>query len=129
MLIINLKDIIMEEIKKNVVEYLTEQQEIFKRIDDLKSLSDGQRKVKLDELYELMSKAHPYADECKIANILASEDSINALAVMVNEAMDAFINANPMAQIVDYGLFAKSVAASILNGMFNPSLRGAIRYV
>lgn len=76
-----------------------------------------------------MSQVHPYADEQKLKKILFSESQLEAFVLMVNLSVEAWKEENPTTKIVDSALFVEKIIISVLNGMFNPSLRGAVKYV
>ena len=117
------------EIKKIVVEYLTKQIEIFEQLELLNTLSEADKKVRATELRSLMSQVHPYADEQKLKKILFSEPRLQAFMSMINLSIEVWQEENPTAKIVDSSLFIEKMVVSILNGMFNPSLKGAVKYV
>lgn len=119
----------MKEIKKHVVEYLTQQIDVCEQVESLKTLSEDEKKTKARELRSLMSKVHSYADENKIKKILFSEPQLNALVLMVNLAIEVWQEENPTAKIVDSARFVEKVIISVLNGVFNPELKGAVKYV
>lgn len=119
----------MEEIKKQVVGYLTQQIEIFEQLSALKALPEEERKEKALELHFLMSQAHRYADDTKLKKILFSEQQLEAFVLMVNLSVEAWQEENPTAKIVDSTYFVEKVIISVLNGVFNPELKDAIIYV
>lgn len=124
-----IKQNIIMEIKKIVVEYLTKQIENYQQLELLNALSEVEKKEKAPELRFLMSQTHPYADERKLKKILFSESHLQAFVAMVEVAVDAWQEENPTAKIVDSARFVKKIIISVLNGMFNPSLKGAVKYV
>lgn len=117
------------EIKKIVVGYLTKQIENFEQLELLNTLSEAEKKARASELRSLMSQVHPYADEQKLKKILFSESQLEAFVLMVNLSVEAWKEENPTTKIVDSALFVEKIIISVLNGMFNPSLRGAVKYV
>lgn len=123
------KNTIMEKIKETVVEYLTKQIEIFKQLEVLNALSEAEKKVRATGLRSLMSQVHPYADEQKLKKILFSESQLEAFVLMVNLSVEAWKEENPTTKIVDSAGFVEKIIISVLNGIFNPSLKGAVKYV
>lgn len=119
----------MEDVKKIVVAYLTKQIENFEQLRVLNALSEEEKKTKSRELRSLMSQVHPYADEQKLKKILFSELHLQAFVLMVKLAIEAWREENPTTQIMDSVLFVEKMVVSVLNGMFNPSLRGVVKYV
>ena len=119
----------MEKIKKIVVSYLTKQIENFEELELLNALPEAEKKEKAHELRFLMSQTHPYADEQKLKKILFSEPRLQAFVAMINLSIEVWQEENPTAKIVDSSLFIEKMAISVLNGMLNPPLRGAVQYV
>ena len=123
----------MEEIKKTVIEYLKEQVEIFEQMTKIKNLlkegtlTQDQEEEKLTEIQDLMSRAHRYAENGQLKEILFSEPCLAALVLLTNFAIEDFKNINSAARIVDYKLFVKQMAASVLDGMFNHVLNGSVK--
>ena len=76
-----------------------------------------------------MSQVHPYADDANLKKILLSEPHLQAFVLMVNLSIEVWKEENPTTKIVDSALFVEKIIISVLNGMFNPSLRGAVKYV
>ena len=119
----------MEKIKETLVFYLTKQIENFEQLKLLNALPEAEKKEKAHELRYLMSQMHPYADEQRLKKILFSEPRLQAFAAMVELAIEAWQEENPTAKIVDSSLFIEKMVISVLNGMFNPALKGAVKYV
>ena len=119
----------MEEIKKNVVAYLTKQVEIFEQLELLNALSETEQKIKLGKLRHLMSMAHPYGDKNKLKQILFSEPMLEAFVQMVTLSIELWKSENLTVKVTDPVLFIEKMTISVLNGIFNPSLRGAVQYV
>lgn len=117
------------EIKKIVVSYLTKQIENFEQLELLNALPEAEKKEKASELRFLMSQTHPYADEQKLKKILFSDPCLQAFVAMVELAIEAWREENPMAKIVNSTLFVEKIIVSVLNGMFNPELKNAVKYV
>ncbi len=119
----------MEKIKEIVVSYLTKQIENFEQLELLNALPEAEKKEKAHELRFLMSQTHPYADEQKLKKILFSEPRLQAFVSMINLSIEVWQEENPTAKIVDSVCFVEKVIISVLNGVFNPELKGAVKYV
>ena len=119
----------MEKIKEIVVSYLTKQIEMYGRINQINVMPEKGKMANIGELRYLMGQTYPYADENKLKKILFSEPQLNALVLMVNLAIEVWQEENPTTKIVDSARFVEKIIISVLNGVFNPALKGAVKYV